>query len=66
MGQTDIADWIISLLSIAIAATCNPATVLRRVWPYITVAVLFAGFVLWNGGVVLGLYQPNIQTEARN
>lgn len=48
-------DWVLSLLSIGIAAICNPLRVLRQVWPHITVMGLFAGFVAWNEGVVLGL-----------
>ncbi|KAJ4388262.1 glucosyltransferase [Neurospora sp. IMI 360204] len=46
-------DWALCLLSIGIAALCNPLKVLRQVWPHITVIGLFAGFVAWNGGVVL-------------
>ena len=55
-------DWVFSLLSIGIAAICNPVKVLRQVWPHITVMGLFAGFVLWNGGVVLGDKSNHIAT----
>lgn len=41
-------------LSIAIAVICNPFRVLRQIWAHVLTMVLFAGFVLWNGGVVLG------------
>lgn len=47
-------DWLLCLLSIAIAAVCNPVKVVRQIWPHITILGLFAGFVAWNGGVVLG------------
>ena len=32
----------------------KPALVLRTALPYITLVALFIGFVIWNGGVVLG------------
>jgi alpha-1,2-glucosyltransferase len=41
-------------ISLCVAAICNLPRVLRQVWPHITVLVAFAGFVVWNGGVVLG------------
>ncbi|KAK3312362.1 DIE2/ALG10 family-domain-containing protein [Apodospora peruviana] len=55
-------DWAFCLLTIAIAAICNPLKVLKQVWPHITVLGLFAGFVLWNGGVVLGDKSNHIAT----
>ncbi|KAK3324495.1 DIE2/ALG10 family-domain-containing protein [Cercophora scortea] len=55
-------DWALCLLSIAIAAVCNPVGVLKQVWPHITVLGLFAGFVIWNGGVVLGDKSNHIAT----
>ena len=47
-------DWVLALLSVAVAAACNPLVVLRRAWPYMAVLGGFAQFVVWNGGVVLG------------
>lgn len=41
-------------LSIALAAIRKPVLVLRAVAPYLALLGLFAGFVAWNGGVVLG------------
>ncbi|KAK3491976.1 Dol-P-Glc:Glc(2)Man(9)GlcNAc(2)-PP-Dol alpha-1,2-glucosyltransferase [Neurospora crassa] len=55
-------DWALCLLSIGIAALCNPLRVLRQVWPHITIMGLFAGFVAWNGGVVLGDKSNHIAT----
>ncbi|CCC09152.1 unnamed protein product [Sordaria macrospora k-hell] len=55
-------DWALSLLSIGIAAFCNPLRVLKQVWPHITTMGLFAGFVAWNGGVVLGDKSNHIAT----
>lgn len=43
-----------SVFSLLVAAICNPFRVLRQIWPYISVLLAFAGFVVWNGGVVLG------------
>ncbi|EPE06582.1 glycosyltransferase family 59 protein [Ophiostoma piceae UAMH 11346] len=48
-------DWALSLVaSVGIAAVCNVPAVLRQVWPHLTILASFAGFVAWNGGVVLG------------
>ncbi|KAK0721947.1 DIE2/ALG10 family-domain-containing protein [Lasiosphaeria miniovina] len=55
-------DWLFCLISIAISAVCNPLRVLRQVWPHIAVLALFAGFVAWNGGVVLGDKANHIAT----
>ena len=53
-NETDCSDWLFCVLSIGIAALCNPLRVLKQVWPHITILALFGGFVVWNGGVVLG------------
>jgi alpha-1,2-glucosyltransferase len=42
------------VLSLGIAALCNPLRVLRQIWPYVSTLLLFGAFVAWNGGVVLG------------
>ncbi|ERT03388.1 alpha-1,2-glucosyltransferase [Sporothrix schenckii 1099-18] len=47
-------DWVLSLVSVAVAAVSNPLVVLRRAWPYAAVVLGFGQFVVWNGGVVLG------------
>jgi alpha-1,2-glucosyltransferase len=49
-----LLDWLFTVLSIAVGAACNPFRVLKQIWPHITVLGLFTGFVIWNGGVVLG------------
>jgi hypothetical protein len=33
----------------------NPFYVLSLIWPYCVGILLFAGFVVWNGGIVLGM-----------
>ncbi|KAK0715290.1 DIE2/ALG10 family-domain-containing protein [Lasiosphaeris hirsuta] len=55
-------DWFFSLATIAVAAVCNPSEVLRQAWPHITVLGLFAGFVAWNEGVVLGDKSNHVAT----
>lgn len=45
---------IFCVLSLGIAALCNPIRVIRQIWPYVAVLVAFGSFVFWNGGVVLG------------
>jgi alpha-1,2-glucosyltransferase len=41
-------------MSLVLAAIMNLGRILLRLWPQIALLVSFAGFVLWNGGVVLG------------
>ncbi|WYZ45881.1 hypothetical protein EsH8_IX_000106 [Colletotrichum jinshuiense] len=55
-------DLVFSALSIGIAALSNPFRVLKKVWPHITTMGLFAGFVAWNGGVVLGDKSNHVAT----
>jgi hypothetical protein len=50
----DVPDCLFCGVSIVVAAMCNPLKVMRQIWPHVTVLGLFTGFVLWNGGVVLG------------
>ena len=55
LGASWPDDWALSLLaSVGIAAVCNLPAVLRQVWPHVAILASFAGFVAWNGGVVLG------------
>ncbi|KAK3307130.1 glycosyltransferase family 59 protein [Chaetomium strumarium] len=62
LNQSGAEDWLACLLTIAITALCNPAKVLRQVWPHIAILGLFACFVAWNGGVVLGDKSNHIAT----
>jgi alpha-1,2-glucosyltransferase len=55
-------DWLFCLLSIGIAAVCNPLKIMKQVWPHVTVLGLFAGFVAWNEGVVLGDKSNHVAT----
>jgi hypothetical protein len=48
------ADYIKAALSLACSAISGWKAVLSVVCPYAALAVSFAAFVVWNGGVVLG------------
>lgn len=48
------ADVFFCVLSLAIAVICNPLRVLKQIWAHVVVMGMFAGFVVWNGSVVLG------------
>lgn len=48
-------DFLFMALSMAVAMLGNVPRVLARVWPYIVVLLTFVRFVIWNGGVVLGM-----------
>ncbi|KAL6707907.1 glucosyltransferase [Coniothyrium glycines] len=47
-------DYVLFFLSLSLAALKRPILVLKAVLPYLVLLVLFAGFVAWNGSVVLG------------
>ncbi|KAF3052505.1 glucosyltransferase [Didymella keratinophila] len=53
-GGLAVSDAFVLLLTTAIATLGSPFKVLRAVIPYVILLVLFAGFVAWNGSVVLG------------
>ncbi|PTB76431.1 glycosyltransferase family 59 protein [Trichoderma longibrachiatum ATCC 18648] len=55
-------DMLLTALSLIIAAVCNPIRVVRQVWPYVFVLGAFGGFVVWNGGVVLGDKSNHVAT----
>lgn len=49
-----ILDILWCAVILGAATISHPRRVCERLWPYIALLVSFAGFVLWNGGVVLG------------
>ncbi|KAM0350110.1 hypothetical protein ACHAPU_003273 [Fusarium lateritium] len=55
-------DMLFCMLSLGIAALCNPFRVIRQIWPYVTVVISFGAFVAWNGGVVLGDKSNHVAT----
>jgi hypothetical protein len=61
-GRLDIVAFVLSL---AIAALRKPLLVLKVALPYITLLVTFAGFVAWNGSVVLGKRNSTSPYEQR-
>ena len=56
-------DFLLCVVSIAIAAIFQLPTILIRLWPYILLLISFAGFVFWNGGVVLGIFHSLLCCE---
>ncbi|UKZ79897.1 hypothetical protein TrVFT333_007660 [Trichoderma virens FT-333] len=55
-------DMLFTAVSLIVAALCNPIRVIRQIWPYVTILGAFAGFVAWNGGVVLGDKSNHVAT----
>ncbi|KAF3062345.1 Dol-P-Glc:Glc(2)Man(9)GlcNAc(2)-PP-Dol alpha-1,2-glucosyltransferase [Daldinia childiae] len=56
-------DLVLSAVSIGIASICNLGTIIRRqIWPHLIVLGAFVGFVIWNGGVVLGDKSNHVAT----
>lgn len=55
-------DLLLSVISLGLGAVCNILPVLRRVYPHVVTMALFAGFVAWNGGVVLGDKSNHVAT----
>lgn len=53
---------LFTAVSLIIAALCNPIRVIRQIWPYVAIVGAFAGFVAWNGGVVLGDKSNHVAT----
>ncbi|KAH7389490.1 alpha-2-glucosyltransferase Alg10 [Phaeosphaeria sp. MPI-PUGE-AT-0046c] len=54
VGDAAFQDYVFLPISLALAALRTPLLVLRVTVPYLILLALFAGFVLWNGSVVLG------------
>ncbi|KAK2599963.1 glucosyltransferase [Conoideocrella luteorostrata] len=55
-------DMLFTIVSLGVAALCNPVRVVRQIWPYLSVLAAFVCFVVWNGGVVLGDKSNHIAT----
>ncbi|KAK1241207.1 hypothetical protein MKX08_001181 [Trichoderma sp. CBMAI-0020] len=55
-------DMLFTAVSLIVAALCNPLRLIKQIWPYIAVLAAFAGFVAWNGGVVLGDKSNHVAT----
>ncbi|KAF2269232.1 alpha-1,2 glucosyltransferas-like protein alg10 [Lojkania enalia] len=62
IGSSSLRDCILFLLSIALAILSKPVLILRVSIPYIMLLSIFACFVAWNGGVVLGDKSNHIAT----
>ncbi|KAH6634665.1 glycosyltransferase family 59 protein [Chaetomium sp. MPI-SDFR-AT-0129] len=62
LNRSGPEDWLLCAVTLAVTAITNPLRVIRQIWPHITVLSLFAAFVAWNGGVVLGDKSNHIAT----
>ncbi|MCJ1353183.1 MAG: glucosyltransferase [Icmadophila ericetorum] len=54
VGEANFEDYLKCGVSILSASLANLQLVLNALTPYILLLACFAGFVIWNGGVVLG------------
>ncbi|KAK7619694.1 alpha-1,2 glucosyltransferase alg-10 [Phyllosticta citricarpa] len=57
-----VDDYVKTTLSLCIAALRYPVAVIAAVAPYAILIALFASFVVWNGGVVLGDKSNHVAT----
>ncbi|KAK4243927.1 glycosyltransferase [Corynascus novoguineensis] len=62
LNQSGPEDWFFCVLGLGLTALSNPIKVIRQIWPHLTILAMFAGFVFWNGGVVLGDKSNHIAT----
>ncbi|ORY08933.1 DIE2/ALG10 family-domain-containing protein [Clohesyomyces aquaticus] len=62
VGDAGFKDVVLLSVSIPLAAVGKLLFVLRLVLPHIILLGLFAGFVVWNGGVVLGDKSAHVAT----
>jgi alpha-1,2-glucosyltransferase len=60
--MTDIADFVLCVVSIAVATITHPLLILKSLIPYLALLISFALFIFWNGGVVLGDKQNHVAT----
>lgn len=61
---SNLLDFMFCAISITVAVLYHPITILSRLWPYISLLITFGAFVLWNGGVVLGMVPINHGTAS--
>ncbi|KAH7314252.1 alpha-1,2 glucosyltransferase-like protein alg10 [Rhexocercosporidium sp. MPI-PUGE-AT-0058] len=54
LNNATVHDFVLCVISIAVAAMFQPLLMITRLWSYIGLLASFFGFVVWNGGVVLG------------
>ncbi|KAK8127326.1 glycosyltransferase family 59 protein [Apiospora sp. TS-2023a] len=62
VGDAWPGDLALCVLSLVCAACWNLFTLLRRIYPHIITLCLFAAFVVWNEGVVLGDKSNHVAT----
>ncbi|KAI9745418.1 MAG: glucosyltransferase [Claussenomyces sp. TS43310] len=62
LRDADVTDIFWCAISIAVAAISHPLLLVQYLWPYFALLGSFAGFVLCNGGVVLGDKSNHVAT----
>ncbi|KAH8756879.1 DIE2/ALG10 family-domain-containing protein [Hyaloscypha sp. PMI_1271] len=62
LKNAGVIDFILCAISIVVATVFHPSLILTRLWPYVLLLASFAGFVVWNGGVVLGDKSNHVAT----
>lgn len=62
LRDAGLLDFVLCAISIVVAAAFRPLLLLTRLWPYILLLASFAGFLVWNGGVVLGDKSNHVAT----
>ncbi len=55
MSDTIVLDYFKVCLSVGIAAIANIQQVIQALLPYLVPLGVFLVFIIWNGGVVLGM-----------
>ena len=50
------SDFVKVAISIAIIAVIRMKSILYSATPYLMLCMLFVAYVVWNGGVVLGMF----------
>ncbi|KAI9833543.1 MAG: glucosyltransferase [Phylliscum demangeonii] len=53
-AEAGFTDYLLTSVSVALAALAKLPRVVAVLAPYLALMAVFAGFVVWNGGVVLG------------
>ncbi|KAI9819312.1 MAG: glucosyltransferase [Thelocarpon impressellum] len=62
VDDAELEDYLKTGISLAVGACANFKTVVVSLAPYLTLLASFAGFVAWNGGVVLGDKSNHVAT----
>ncbi|KAF2759496.1 hypothetical protein EJ05DRAFT_498707 [Pseudovirgaria hyperparasitica] len=62
VADASVEDYLFFLVAVALGAMKKPWSIVKAITPYLFLIVMFAAFVAWNGGVVLGDKSNHIAT----